>query len=65
MPLATQQFLEINQIREGVIVLKNQALRGVLMVSSLNFASAIDRVTSLAMMERRIWFLVEKPWVQI
>ena len=34
----TQQFLEINQIREGVIVLKNKAMRGVLMVSSLNFA---------------------------
>lgn len=34
----TQQFLEVKQIREGVIVLKNRALRGVLMVSSLNFA---------------------------
>ena len=33
-----QQFLEIDQIREGVIVLKNKGLRGVLMVSSLNFA---------------------------
>ncbi|MEK7120589.1 MAG: hypothetical protein AAB840_00675 [Patescibacteria group bacterium] len=38
MPQATQQFLEIHQIREGVLILKNQALRGVLMVSSLNFA---------------------------
>ncbi|MAF43786.1 MAG: hypothetical protein CMI54_06430 [Parcubacteria group bacterium] len=39
MPKAsTQQFLEISQIKEGVIVLKNHALRGVLMVSSLNFA---------------------------
>jgi len=35
---ATQQFLEIDQIREGVVILKNKALRGVLMVSSLNFA---------------------------
>jgi hypothetical protein len=34
----TQQFLEIDQIREGVILLRNKALRGVLMVSSLNFA---------------------------
>ena len=34
----TQQFLEIDQIREGVLILKNKALRGVLMVSSLNFA---------------------------
>lgn len=35
---STQQFLAIEQIREGIIVLKNKALRGVLMVSSLNFA---------------------------
>jgi len=34
----TQELLEIDQIREGVILLKNKALRGVLMVSSLNFA---------------------------
>jgi hypothetical protein len=34
----TQDFLEIDQIREGVIILKNKALRGVMMVSSLNFA---------------------------
>jgi hypothetical protein len=39
MPKAsTQQFLEIDQIREGVILLRNKAMRGVLMVSSLNFA---------------------------
>ncbi|MFA5355206.1 MAG: hypothetical protein WC302_00490 [Candidatus Paceibacterota bacterium] len=35
---STQQFLEIEQIREGVTLLKNKSLRGVLMVSSLNFA---------------------------
>ena len=35
---STQDFLEIEQIREGVIVLKNKSLRGVLMVSSLNLA---------------------------
>ena len=35
---ATQQFLEINQIREGVVVLKDKSLRSVIMVSSLNFA---------------------------
>ena len=34
----TQQFLEIDQLREGIIILKNKAIRGVLMVSSLNFA---------------------------
>ncbi len=36
--LTTQKFLEISQIREGVIVLQNKSLRGILMVSSLNFA---------------------------
>ncbi len=34
----TQKFLEIDQIKEGVVVLRNKALRGVLMSSSLNFA---------------------------
>jgi hypothetical protein len=38
MAISTQQFLEIEQIKEGVIVLKNGTLRGVVMVSSLNFA---------------------------
>jgi len=35
---ATQQFLEMQDIREGVLVLKNKTIRGVLMVSSINFA---------------------------
>lgn len=35
---STQQFLEINQIREGLLVLKDKSLRAVMMVSSLNFA---------------------------
>ncbi len=39
---STQQFLEMDQIREGVMVLKNKALRGILMVSSLNFALKSD-----------------------
>lgn len=34
----SQQFLEIEQIREGVVILKNKSLRGILAVSSLNFA---------------------------
>ena len=38
----TQQFLEIDQIREGVVVLKNKSLRGIIMVSSLNFALKSD-----------------------
>ena len=38
----TQDFLEIEQIREGVVILKNKALRAVMMVSSLNFALKSD-----------------------
>jgi len=39
---STQQFLEIDQIKQGVIVLRNKSLRGVIMVSSLNFALKSD-----------------------
>lgn len=39
MPKAsTQDFLRFKQIKDGVIILKNNALRAVIMVSSLNFA---------------------------
>lgn len=38
MPKATQEFLQIDKIREGIIILKNKAMRGILMISSLNFA---------------------------
>ena len=39
MPItSTQDFLEIDQIREGMVILKNKAIRGIMMVSSLNFA---------------------------
>lgn len=33
----TQEFLEIEDIKDGVITLRNKTLRGVLMTSSLNF----------------------------
>lgn len=33
-----QKYLDISEIKDGVVVLKNQALRAVLMVSSINFA---------------------------
>ncbi|MBX4200710.1 hypothetical protein KW786_01130 [Candidatus Parcubacteria bacterium] len=36
--LTTQEFLEIQDIKEGVVILKNSDIRGVLMVSSVNFA---------------------------
>ena len=35
---ATQAFLEVQDIREGILILKNSQIRGVLMVSSINFA---------------------------
>jgi len=35
---SAQYFLPIKQIRDGVIILKDNSLRGILMVSSLNFA---------------------------
>lgn len=38
METPTQRFLDIDQIKEGTILLKNQSLVAVLMVSSLNFA---------------------------
>ena len=38
MKAKTQDFLEIEQIKQGVIILKNKSLRGVLMVSSMNFS---------------------------
>jgi len=33
----SQQFLEFSDIKEGVVILKNKGLRGVLLVSSINF----------------------------
>ncbi|MDO8663338.1 MAG: hypothetical protein Q7K28_00645 [Candidatus Wildermuthbacteria bacterium] len=39
---ATQKFLDIEKIKEGVIISKNKSLVGVLMVSSLNFALKSD-----------------------
>lgn len=35
---STQRLLEVEKIKEGVVVLRNKALRGILMVSSVNFA---------------------------
>jgi len=35
---ATQAFLEVQDIREGVLLLKDTSIRGILMVSSINFA---------------------------
>ena len=39
---SAQSFLDLKQIREGVVVLNNNGLRGILMISSLNFALKSD-----------------------
>lgn len=38
MPLPSQQFLEVEQLREGTMITKDHAVRGIMIVSSLNFA---------------------------
>lgn len=35
---STQDFLEFDQIRDGILIMKNRSLRSILLVSSLNFA---------------------------
>ncbi len=35
---SSQEFLPFEEIRKGTIILKNKTLRGILMISSLNFA---------------------------
>jgi type IV secretory pathway VirB4 component len=39
---STQQFIELYAIKEGVVILKNKSLRGIMMVSSINFALKSD-----------------------
>ena len=36
--LATQSFLEIQDIKEGTVILKNNSIRGIMLVSSISFA---------------------------
>lgn len=38
MPASAQQFLDIAEIKDDIVILKNGAMRGILMVSSINFA---------------------------
>lgn len=38
MRLTTQQILEIVDIKDGVLIMKDKSLRGILLVSSLNFS---------------------------
>lgn len=39
---ATQSFLEVQDIKEGMLILKNSSIRGIMMVSSINFALKSD-----------------------
>ncbi len=47
MDSATQEFLEVSDIKEGILILKNNDIRGVLMVSSINFALKSDQDQSI------------------
>jgi len=44
--LSTQEFLEFDRVKDGVLILKNKGLRIILMVSSLNFALKSDEEQS-------------------
>ena len=45
---ATQEFVEVKEVRDGIVVLKNGSLRSILMTSSVNFAlKSADEQTSL------------------
>ena len=48
--LSSQQIIQIEEIRDGVLVLKDGSLRAVLMASSLNFAlKSADEQTAIVM----------------
>lgn len=42
MSQSTQKFLEVKEVREGLLILQDHSIRGVLMVSSMNFALKND-----------------------
>ncbi len=46
MDQTTQQFLKIKDIREGVLTLEDNNIRGILMVSSINFALKSEQTQS-------------------
>ncbi len=48
---STQQFIPVDQVREGVVILKTGATRGILMVSSLNFALKSDDEQTAILMQ--------------
>jgi hypothetical protein len=38
MAISSQQFIPVEQIREGVMIMKDKSLKGILLISSINFA---------------------------
>lgn len=38
MAITSQQFIPVEQIREGVMIMKDRSLKGILIISSINFA---------------------------
>lgn len=47
---ATQEFVPIKEVRDGIVVLKDGSMRAILMASSLNFAlKSIDEQTAILM----------------
>ncbi len=42
MPASAQQFLDIEEIRDGTIILPGRSIRGIMMISSMNFALKAD-----------------------
>ena len=50
---ATQQFLEVQDIREGVLILKNTGIRGILMVSFCSVTNLIFKI---------LWIFFAKLW---
>ena len=42
MKNATQEFVPIDDVRDGIVILKDGSMRGILMASSINFALKSD-----------------------
>ena len=39
---ATQEFVPIDDVRDGIVIMKNGGMRGILMASSINFSLKSD-----------------------
>jgi type IV secretory pathway VirB4 component len=50
-PSATQEFVPIQEVRDGVVLLKDGGMRGILLASSLNFSLKSDDERSAILMQ--------------